>query len=387
MEYLLDLMKIVQKFGGTSVGSIERIAHCAALIQKSISDNEFPCVVTSAMSGQTNALLKLSSSFNATQNSSSQDMIVSTGEVVCAGLLSLALSKIGILSKPLCGWQVPILTDSCWGNARIQDVFPQKIDSLIQQGIVPIVTGFQGMTVNQEITTLGRGGSDTSAVAISAAIQATRCDIYTDVDGVYSADPRIVPSAIKHDFLSFDAALEMSSLGAKILHPRCVEIAKKNDVCLHVRSSFTDSPGTIIKKDVKMEDKVISGIVHIRDIMWVQFEHIAYLEVFFKIIADKDISIDMIQIHENGFNFSIAKNDWDQIHSLVWTPTKIYTDLVKISLVGQGLRSHSQVLDKVFNALRDFEIIALDSGETRLSALTLCDQVPSVVQNLHNDLF
>lgn len=385
MEYP-PLIKIVQKFGGTSVGNIERISHCAALIQKSITKGEFPCVVTSAMSGQTNALLKLSFAFSPSQNSCAQDMVISTGETVAAGLLSLALSQMGVLSKPLSGWQVPILTDSSWGNARIKDVLPQKINTLIKQGIVPIVTGFQGITTNQEITTLGRGGSDTSAVALAASIDAKRCDIYTDVDGVYSADPRFVSSAFKHHTLSFDVALEMTSLGAKVLHPRCVEIAKRYDVCLHVRSSFIDSPGTIITKDTIMENKVVSGIVHIRDIMWIKFDNTSQLPDFLKIIASKDISVDMIQIHENGFCLSILQNDWQQIRSLTPPPSQIHTDLVKISLIGQGLRSHSTILESVFKSFQGFKIIAIDAGETRLSILTLCDQIPAVIQKLHTDL-
>ncbi len=378
-------MNIVQKFGGTSVGSSARIRRCASLIEREILNNNFPCVVVSAMSGQTNMLLNLTEGFHGAAGSPFSDLVASTGEVVSSGLLALALHEIGIQAQPLSCWQVPILTDQTFGNAKIIDIFPQKIKKLMREGIVPVITGFQGMTLEYEVTTLGRGGSDTSAVAIAAAIGAQRCDIYTDVDGIYSADPRFVPQAIRHESLPYDIAMEMASLGSKVLHSRCVEIAKRYGMPLRVLSSFNDAPGTHITQEVFMENKIISSITHTRDMVWVTFPQATFhhfLETFTKLSAE----FDMLQLNQETFGCSLSLETWGKISSFLEKPLELQTNLSRISLIGQGLRGNPEVLQKTLKIMKDLPIKAIDMTQARLSLLTRCDTPEILVQTLHDAL-
>jgi aspartate kinase len=320
--------------------------------------------------------------------------VASTGEVVSSGLFSLALTELGISSKPLSGWQVPILTDSQFGNAKIIDILPQKLGALMRQGIVPVVTGFQGMTLSQDITTLGRGGSDTSAVAIAAALKADLCDIYTDIDGIYSADPRFVPLAFQHPFLSYETALEMSWLGAKVLHPRCVQIAQRYNIPLRVLSSFIQSPGTQIAQiipnntqgGVNMENISISSITHTRDMVWIQFDQTLGLTSFFDLLSKHDVTIDMLQILPASFGCALALNDWNKLSAFLQTPLEIQDNLCRISFVGEALRSHPTLLQKSLLIMKDYPPVAIDLAQNRLSLLTPCDKPEIMVQILHDEL-
>lgn len=379
-------MIVVQKFGGTSVGSIDRIRHCASLIEKERNLNNSVCVVVSAMAGQTNALLSLTSSFDDSDQTPFQDTIASTGEIVSAGLLGLALNEIGIASQTLSAWQVPILATPSWGRAKITDIFPKKIELLMEKGVVPIVTGFQGMTLSQELTTLGRGGSDTSAVAIAAVLSGARCDIYTDVDGIYSADPRIVSRAFKYDFLSYEEVLEMTSFGAKVLHPRCVEIAQRYKVPLKVCSSFNSVEGTIVGEQKFMERFFIKAISSLRNRLWIKVSREVKLEVFSELLKKYEIEIDFLQLSNDGFSFCLSIDDWRRVSAFLPLGTEVFENLSCISLVGQGIKSNPEVLSRVLSLIGDRKIFSISLSDMRLSFLTSSDQAEGLVQRLHDHL-
>ena len=379
-------MIVVQKFGGTSVGSIDRIRHCARLIEKEINLNNSVCVVVSAMAGQTNALLSLTSSFDDSDQTPFQDTIASTGEIVSAGLLGLALTEIGIASQTLAAWQVPILATPSWGRAKITDVFPKKIEVLMEKGFVPIVTGFQGMTLSQELTTLGRGGSDTSAVAIASVLRDARCDIYTDVDGIYSADPRIVSKAFKYDFLSYEEVLEMTSFGAKVLHPRCVEIAQRYKVPLKVCSSFHSVEGTVVREQKFMEQFFVKAISSLKNRLWIKVSEEVKLEVFSELLKKYEIEIDFLQLNSEGFSFCLSIDDWRRISAFLPLGTEISENLSCVSLVGKGIKSHPEVLSKALALVCDRQIFAINLTDMRLSFLISSDQIETLVQKMHDHL-
>ncbi|MEL0142569.1 MAG: aspartate kinase, partial [Alphaproteobacteria bacterium] len=254
------MARIVQKFGGTSVADLDRIRNVAQRVKAEVDAGHEVAVVVSAMSGTTNQLVEWATTVGAVHDAREYDAIVATGEQVTVGLLAIALQNLGVDARSWLGWQVPIHTDDVHGAARIDDIDAASIDQRLSQGQVAVIAGFQGIGPDHRITTLGRGGSDTSAVAMAAALNADRCDIYTDVDGVYTTDPRIAPKARKLDRITFEEMLEMASSGAKVLQTRSVAMAMRHNVNLQVRSSFTDAPGTfVVNEDSIMEQETISG--------------------------------------------------------------------------------------------------------------------------------
>ncbi len=381
---------VVQKFGGTSMGSIERIRDYVAkkVIHEKEKGNDV-VVVVSAMAGETDRLINLVREVTPEPDERGMDFVVSTGEQVSAGLLSITLNSIGYPAVSLTGWQAGIKTDSAFTKARILDINVERIKKHIKEGKIVVITGFQGITEEGEITTLGRGGSDTSAVALAAALKADRCDIYTDVDGVYTADPRIVPEARRIDVLSYEEMLELASLGAKVLQIRSVEFAMKYRVPLRVRSTFTESEGTLIKEeDETMERVVVRGIAHNKNEARITVERVpdkpGIAAKLFDALADANIPVDMIvqNVSVDGYtdiSFTVEKNDaakaeriTKQVAEEIGAKEVIRDDkIAKVSVVGLGMRSHAGVAGKVFETLAKYgiNIIMISTSEIKISCI------------------
>ena len=380
---------IVQKFGGTSVGSVEKIKNVATRLIEARNAGHDLVVVVSAMSGETNRLVELAKQITDSPSPREYDVLVSTGEQVTIALLSMALNARGCAARSYTGSQVHILTDSAHTKARILDIDEAKMRADLDQGRVVIVAGFQGMDEAGNITTLGRGGSDTTAVALAAALKADECQIYTDVDGVYTTDPRVVPEARRLDKITFEEMLEMASLGSKVLQIRSVEFAGKYNVKLRVLSSFEDGPGTLITyEEENMEQAVISGIAFNRDeakltILGVPDEP----GVAYKIlgaIGDANVEVDMIiqNVGDDGttdFTFTVHRNDYERALAILNTTAKELgarevsgdTQIVKISLVGVGMRSHAGIASQMFKALADegINIRMISTSEIKISVV------------------
>lgn len=360
---------IVQKYGGTSVGTVERILNVAKKVKDTHDAGNQVIVVVSAMSGETDRLINLAKGIHHNPSEREMDMLVSTGEQVTIALLAMALESIGQKAKSFTGSQVRILTDSSHTKARIRDIDGEKVQRELDSGSVVIVAGFQGVDEHGEITTLGRGGSDTTAVALAAAHKADECQIYTDVDGVYTTDPRIVPDASRLEYITFEEMLEMASSGSKVLQIRSVEFAGKYRVPLRVLSSFKDGPGTLISfEDEKMENPVISGVAFNRDEAKLTLKGVPDTPgIAYKIlgpVSDANIEVDVIvqNIGTNGktdFTFTVHRNDYNKAMTVL---EKVCQDLgaedaigdehiAKVSLVGVGMRSHAGVASKMFEAL------------------------------------
>ncbi|MGY9054117.1 MAG: aspartate kinase, partial [Alphaproteobacteria bacterium] len=293
------MARIVQKFGGTSVADIDRIRNAAGHIKRAFDAGDQVTVVVSAMSGETNRLVNLVQSASAMHDAREYDTVVAAGEQITCGLMAIVLQSMGVPARSFLGWQVPIQTDDSHSRARIKGIDGTNLIQRMEKGIVPVVAGFQGVTDSGSISTLGRGGSDTSAVALAAALQADRCDIFTDVDGVYTCDPRIVAKARKLDRITYEEMLEMASLGAKVLQTRSVELAMNHRVRVQVRSSFTDEPGTlVVDEDEIMEHEVVSGIAYNRDEAKITLVRVAdrpgVAAAIFGPLADNGINVDMI---------------------------------------------------------------------------------------------
>ncbi len=381
---------VVQKFGGTSMGSIERIKDYVAkkVIQEREKGNDV-VVVVSAMAGETDRLINLVKEITPEPDERGMDFVVSTGEQVSAGLLSITLNSMGYPAVSLTGWQAGIKTDSAFTKARILDIDVERIRKHIEEGKIVVITGFQGITSEGEITTLGRGGSDTSAVALAAALKADRCDIYTDVDGVYTADPRIVPEAKRIDVLSYEEMLELASLGAKVLQIRSVEFAMKYKVPLRVRSTFTESEGTLIKEeDETMERVVVRGIAHNKNEARITVERVpdkpGIAAKLFDALAEANIPVDMIvqNVSVDGYtdiSFTVEKNDaakaeriTKQVAEEIGAKDVIRDDkIAKVSVVGLGMRSHAGVAGKVFETLAKYgiNIIMISTSEIKISCI------------------
>jgi len=393
---------IVQKFGGTSVGSVDRIQNVAKKLKKFTEQGHQIVVVVSAMSGETNRLTALAKSLGDFPPVPREfDVLLSTGEQVTIALLSMALSQIGVEAKSYTGSQVHILTDSSHNKARILDIDDQHIRTDLDQGRVVVVAGFQGVDENRNITTLGRGGSDTTAVALAAALKADECQIYTDVDGVYTTDPRVVPEAKRLDRITFEEMLEMASLGSKVLQIRAVEFAGKYNVPLRVLSSFEEGNGTLISydNDAKnstvgeeeddMESALVSGIAFNRDeakltILGVPDQPGVAFNILDSISA-KNIEVDMIiqNISDDGtttdFTFTVNRSDYEQsiailndlCTSLGARQVQGDNKIVKISLVGVGMRSHAGIASKMFKALSDegINISMISTSEIKISVV------------------
>ena len=384
------MLKIVQKFGGTSVGSISRIKQICKLIKKEYEQNNKVIVVSSAMSGETNKLVKLSENFDISSNKYAYDMIVSTGEQISIALISMALQEINIPSKPLLGWQIPILCSSDPSKAKIININKNKLIKLLNKNIVPIVAGFQGLDSDNNIVTLGRGGSDTSAVAIAAAVSADRCDIYTDVDGVYTCDPRIVPKAKKINKISYEEMLEFASLGAKVLQTRSVEMAMRYNVLVQVLSNSGKNKGTFLtKEDKKMENELVSGVAYSKEEANITLINISdtpgIASKIFTPLSEANINVDMIVQtgSEDGkninFTYTVSRKDLKECLSIMNTNKNIIgfkklitnSKLAKISIIGLGMRTHTGVANKMFTALasKNINIHVISTSEIKISVL------------------
>ena len=394
---------IVQKFGGTSVGSEERIASVAKIVQKASLDNSI-VVVVSAMSGETNRLISLAKSFGDNPSRREFDALISTGEKVSAALLAMALQQIGVPAKSFSASQISMKTTSTYSKARILDVDGKKIQETLDAGIIPIITGFQGITESGDVTTLGRGGSDTTAVAIAAQMKAERCDIYTDVDGIYTTDPRIVPEAKKLDTITMEEMLEMAGQGAKVIQIRAVEFANKYKIPVRVLSSFESGNGTLISlEENNMENGLVSGIAFQKDQVKFTLHGVSDTPgMAYGILgplSDANISVDVIvqNISVNGktdFTFTVSKEDeiaaTNVIHTLNDTlkfdDLLIDSSIAKVSLVGVGMRSHAGIASSAFKSLSEagINIQMISTSEIKITIVIKEDETDQAVNTLHN---
>ena len=396
---------IVQKYGGTSVGTVERIEAVAEKVIASKQQGHQVVVVVSAMSGETNRLISLAEEVQGTQTPSGRelDVLVSTGEQVTIALLSMALQKRDCDAVSCTGGQLNIRTDNKFNKARIQGIDADRLKNLLDDGNVVVVAGFQGIDDEGNITTLGRGGSDTTAVALAAAVKADECQIYTDVDGVYTTDPRVEHNARRLDRITFDEMLEMASLGSKVLQIRAVEFAGKYDVPLRVLSSFEEGPGTLITyEDDSMEDPLISGIAFNRDEAQLTIKGVpdqpGVAAHILGPISAENIEVDMIvqNIGSNStadFTFTVHRNDYDKALKLLENTAeklgggKVGGDpnIVKLSIVGVGMRSHAGIASRMFKALADekINILMISTSEIKISVVIEEKYLELGVRTLH----
>lgn len=398
------MARLVMKFGGTSVGSVERIKNVAQKVKREVDAGHEVAVVVSAMSGETNRLVDLVSDVASLHDAREYDVVVSSGEQVTVGLLSLALQDLGISARSWLGWQVPVKTNAIHGAARIERIDCADIIKRFDDKQVAVCAGFQGIGSDSRITTLGRGGSDTSAVAIAAALEADRCDIYTDVDGIYTADPRIATKAAKLDKITYEEMLELASLGAKVLQTRSVEMAMKHRVKLQVLSSFEDLPGTLVvdEEDI-VEHQVVSGVTYTRDEAKVTLQQVAdrpgVAANVFGALADANVNVDMIvqNVSEDGkatdLTFTVGRKEVTQALAVL-EKLKGKVDckavvpdpnVVKVSIVGMGMRSHAGVAKTMFAALAEkgINIQVISTSEIKVSVLLAEEYTELAVRTLH----
>ena len=395
---------IVQKFGGTSVGSVERIDAVAEII-KEASKSKKIIVVVSAMGGETNRLVKLAKHFDKDPDKREFDALVSTGETVSSALLAMALQSKGIKARSYSASQISMRTTDSYSKAKILDVDADKILSTIKDNTIPIITGFQGVTAGGDVTTLGRGGSDTTAVAIAAQVGAERCDIYTDVDGIFTTDPKVVPNAKKLDSITMEEMLELASQGAKVMQTRAVEFANKYNVPVRVLSSFNDGSGTLIsQKDESMENSVVSGIAFQKDQVKFTLHGVGDTPgTAFKIlgpISDAEVEVDVIvqNVSVDGktdFTFTVASEDQDAVNKVIETSKNdvqykdliVNSDIAKVSLVGAGMRSQTGVASRAFKALseNDVNIQIICTSEIKITMVIDEALVDKAVQVLHEE--
>ena len=395
--------RIVMKFGGTSVADLDRIRNVAQRVKREVDAGNQVAVVVSAMSGATNQLVGWCQSLDPLHDPREYDTVVATGEQVTTGLLAIALQKIGVPARSWQGWQLPIHTDDAHGKARIMGIEGETVIAAMEKGEVAVVAGFQGIGPEGRIATLGRGGSDTSAVAIAAAVKADRCDIYTDVDGIYTTDPRIVPAARKLAKISYEEMLELASVGAKVLQIRSVELAMNERVRVQVLSSFQDLPGTlVVDEDEIVEKEVVSGIAYARDEAKITLRRVAdrpgIAATIFGKLAAENINVDMIvqNISADGttdMTFTIGKTDLPRTHAALmeikdqvgWTDVLEDPNVAKISVVGVGMRSHAGVANTMFRALADkaINIQVISTSEIKVSVLISAEYTELAVRALH----
>jgi len=403
------MSRLVLKFGGTSVANVERIRNVARHVRREVEAGHQVAVVVSAMSGKTNELVGWVQEAAPLYDKAEYDAVVASGELVTAGLLAIVLKDMGLNARSWQGWQIPLLTDDAHGAARIAGIDGTKIIEGFGQGQVAVVAGFQGLHAEtQRVTTLGRGGSDTSAVALAAALQADRCDIYTDVDGVYTTDPRIVPKAKRLDKVSFEEMLEMASLGSKVLQVRSVEVAMVHKVKLYVRSSFDDPAaarsGTLVcdEEDI-VEQQVVTGIALSRDEAQITLRNVAdkpgVAAAIFGPLADANINVDMIiqvvsdDTTTTDITFTVPAAEFKRAMAILeerkaalgYTSLSGAQDVVKISAIGVGMRSHSGVAALAFKALADkgINIRAITTSEIKFSVLIDEAYAELAVRTLH----
>lgn len=414
----VSMARIVMKFGGTSVANVERIRNVARHVKREYDAGHDVAVVLSAMSGKTNELVGWAREAAPLHDAREYDAIVASGEQVTIGLLSIILQDMGVPARSWLGWQVPIRTDNAHGAARITDIEADTIVERFGERQVAVIAGFQGIGPDNRITTLGRGGSDTSAVAVAAAVKADRCDIYTDVDGVYSTDPRIVAKAHRMDKISFEEMLEMASLGAKVLQTRSVELAMVHNVRLLVRSSFDDpdapqpamegewrGPGTLVcDEDEIVEQKVVSGIAYSKDEAKITLRQVAdkpgVAARVFGPLADANINVDMIvqNVSEDGnatdITFTVPVIEHEKALKVIesnadelgFDEVVSSTDVVKVSVIGIGMRSHAGVASDMFRALSDkaINIQLISTSEIKISVLIDAAYTELAVRTLHS---
>ncbi len=394
---------IVQKFGGTSVGSLERIENAAKKVAKAKEAGHDVVVVSSAMAGTTDRLINTAKQIQPVPNPRELDMLLATGEQQAIALFAMTLQKMGYKAVSLCGWQVPIITDDVHTKARIKEIHTKKLKELLAKGYIPIVAGFQGVTKDGEITTLGRGGSDTSAVALAAALRADVCEIYTDVDGIYTADPRIVPNARKIKKIAYEEMLELASLGAKVMQIRSVEFGSKYGVRIHVRSSFKDEEGSwIVPEEEIMEKVAVRGVTSSdREVQFTVVkvpDQPGIAAKIFKALGDAHIAVDMIvqTVSVDGYtdmSFTVSETDAPHAQEIVEKIAKdigaekvlMDPNVAKISIVGLGMRSAYGVAGKMFEILakHNINIKAISTSEIRISCLIDRKYTELAVRALH----
>lgn len=395
---------VVQKYGGTSMGSIERIRNVAKRVAKTYDAGNDMIVVVSAMSGETNKLVALANEVCEFPDAREYDVLVASGEQVSIALLAMCLKSMGYKAKSYHGWQVPIITDSVFSKARIEEIPDTKVRADLKDGAIVIVAGFQGIDKDGNVTTLGRGGSDTSAVAMAAAMKADVCEIFTDVDGVYTTDPNICEDARKIDKVSYDEMLELASLGAKVLQIRSVEFAKKYNVDIHVRSSFNENQGTMVtKEDKDMEAVLVSGIAYDKNeakiaVMGVPDKPGIAAKILSS-LSDANISVDMIVQNVSGgdltdFTFTVTKADFKKALAItkeVATEIKATgvaadENISKVSIVGVGMRSHAGVATKMFQTLarEGINIQMISTSEIKVSVVIDAKYTELAVRILHD---
>ncbi|OFW88708.1 MAG: aspartate kinase [Alphaproteobacteria bacterium RIFCSPHIGHO2_02_FULL_46_13] len=400
--------RIIVKFGGTSVADTARIEKAADKVVAEIKRGNQVGVVVSAMAGVTNELLDYCAQIQSGLDSTDYDAVVASGEQITAGLMALALQKRGFKSKSYMGWQVPIITNGQHGRARIDDIPPDILNDAMNEGVIPVVAGFQGITKEGRITTLGRGGSDTTAVALAAALKADRCDIYTDVDGVYTTDPRMVPNAQKLALITYEEMLEMAALGAKVLHPRSVELAMAWNVPLQVLSSFepsigSDLPGTqVVREEDIVEKQIVNGVTYARHEAKVTLMSVpdkpGIAAAIFAPLGKAGVNVDMIiqNISPDGqstdMTFTIPRGDTALVESLIKDlpdieggEIRMDSNVSKISVVGIGMSSHSGVATTMFSTLaeRGINIRAITTSEIKISVLIAEEYTELAVRALH----
>ena len=396
---------IVQKFGGTSVGDLDRIRNVATRVKSEVDAGNQVAVVVSAMAGTTNQLVAWARDVGPMHDAREYDTIVATGEQVTVGLLAIALQNLGIDARSWLGWQIPVRTDDIHGAARIDSIDTTLMRERLASGQVAVVAGFQGIAPDGRVATLGRGGSDTSAVALAAALDADRCDIYTDVDGVYTTDPRIAPKAQKLAQITFEEMLEMASLGAKVLQTRSVAMAMRHNVNLQVRSSFSDAPGTlVVNEDVIVEQEKISGIAYSPDEAKVTIQGLpdkpGIAAAIFGELADNHINVDMIvqsaasEGQRTDITFSTGRGDLDKALEIIggnkdrlaFQGVDSNADVTKISVVGTAMRSQPGVAKTMFETLADrgINIEVISTSEIKISVLIASEYTELAVRSLHS---
>ncbi|HWA43526.1 MAG TPA: aspartate kinase [Hypericibacter adhaerens] len=392
------------KFGGTSVADVERIKSVARRVKREVDAGHEVAVVVSAMSGVTNQLVAWTSEIARLHDAREYDVVVATGEQVTTGLTALALQELGISARSWLGWQIPIHTDDAHGKARIERIDTEELERRFAQGQVAVVAGFQGLGPDNRVTTLGRGGSDTSAVALAAALKADRCDIFTDVDGVYTTDPRIVAKARKLDKIAYEEMLEFASQGAKVLQIRSVEMAMKHRVRLQVLSSFEDKPGTlVVDEDEIVEQEVVTGVAYSRDEAKVTLMRVpdrpGVAASIFGPLADANINVDMIvqNTSESGqftdLTFTVTKADLERTKKVLedrrvalgYHALDADSNVVKVSVIGLGMRSHAGVAQRMFKALAEkgINIQVISTSEIKVSVLVAEEYTELAVRALH----
>ncbi len=399
------MARIVMKFGGSSVADVTRVRNAAERVRAEATAGHQVAVAVSAMAGVTNQLVDYVDEAAKISDLREYDVVVSAGEQVTAGLMAIALQETGVAARSWLGWQVPVHTNDAHGSARIESIGVEQIIQRMEDGQVAIVAGFQGVSPDGRITTLGRGGTDTSAVALAAALGAERCDIYTDVDGVYTSDPRIVAKARKLDRVTYEEMLELASLGAKVLQTRSVELAMKHGVRVQVLSSFENSPGTlVVDEDEIVEKAIVSGIAYSRDEAKITLRQVpdrpGVAAAIFGPLAQAHINVDMIvqnvstERESTDLTFTVGKAEFDRAVKVIekncahldYEELSGDRNVVKISVIGVGMRSHAGVAQQMFTALagKGINIQVISTSEIKISVLVAEEYTELAVRALHS---